>query len=142
MSDRFDRMVEFLKWHALWSSHAADQADAKVHTANEFIQRIADSGWLARTAVLGQIILDHSYEPRPGGSDSGQLAQAVLLVPGGFGILLWDSEDYVALREVPEGLEAEAWVMFHPFDECEPALKALLLSQIDPLLAQLCKKLA
>jgi hypothetical protein len=67
--------------------------------------------------------------------------QAALLVPDGIGVVLWDSEQYAALRDLPEGREADEKVLFQPFAECEPAVKGLLLPEIESLLERLYKRL-
>jgi DNA invertase Pin-like site-specific DNA recombinase len=65
-----------------------------------------------------------------------------LPVPDGLGVVLWDSEEYAQWRDIPQGLEAEARSAFLPFEQCDAALKALLLPQIEPLLQPLRRRLS
>jgi hypothetical protein len=105
------------------------------------ILEVAEAGPVNSLSILGPIINHWAYEPRPRGWDSGPLAQAALLVPGGIGVVIWDSEEYAELRRATDGLEAEATARFVPFAACEPAVKGLLLPTIEPLLEQLADKL-
>jgi hypothetical protein len=142
MSDKFRDLTNHLRWLTLWIRHAGDQAEAKMVEVNHLIGQLAATGFLHETVLLGPVIHRRYYAPRPGGSDSGQLAQAALCVPGGFGVVLCDSENYRQLSEMAEGLESEAMLHFRPFRECEPALKALLQPHIEPLLGRLYRLLA
>jgi hypothetical protein len=142
MSETFRDRVAYLRWLTFWVRHACDQAEAKMGEVNHLIDQLGVTGFLHETVLLGPVIHHRSYAPRPGGSDSVQLAQAALCVPGGFGVILWDSEDYQELRETAEGLESEALLHFRPLGECELALKALLQPHIEPLLGRLYRLLA
>jgi hypothetical protein len=142
MSDKFRDLTSHLRWLTLWIRHAGDQADARLREVNHLIGQLAVTGFLLETVLLGPVIHRRHYAPRPGGSDSGQVAQAALCVPGGVGVVLWDSEDYCQLRETAEGLESEALLHFRPLGECELALKALLQPHIEPLLGRLYRLLA
>jgi hypothetical protein len=62
-------------------------------------------------------------------------------VPDGIGVIIWDSEDYVELYRMPDGLEAEAKSQFVLFAACEPAVKGLRFLTIEPLLKRLYDKL-
>ncbi len=62
-------------------------------------------------------------------------------MPGGLGVILWDTEEYAELGRVPEGPESEARLHLQPFEKCEPALKALLLPQIEPLIQRLFERM-
>jgi hypothetical protein len=142
MSKRFEEIVDRLRWLAYWGRHASDQADTKVSQVNALIRQLGEDGWVHPVAFLGAVIHERYYAPRPGGSESGQLVQAALLVPQGLGVVLWDSEASAELRRLPEGPEAEASTLFRPFADCEPALRALLLPHIEPLLERLYQRLS
>jgi hypothetical protein len=142
MSKEFDEMVEYLKWLNYWIQHCRDQAEAKMGEVNRLLGQLGETGFVHETVVLGEVIHHHYYAPRPGGNDSAQLVQAALCVPGGLGVVLWDSEEYSPWRDIPEGLAAEARLGFFPFELCDTVLKALLLPQIEPLLQQLRRRLS
>jgi hypothetical protein len=65
--------------------------------------------------------------------------QAALLVPEGLGVVLWDSDHYAEMCDLPDGLEADT--RFRAFARCEPAVRALLLPHIEPLLERLYQRL-
>ncbi|HEY7427185.1 MAG TPA: hypothetical protein VH682_23325 [Gemmataceae bacterium] len=108
MSERFRNITEYLKWLNFWIRHASDQADAKMREVNHLIRQLSVTGVVHDTVLLGPVIHRRYYAPQAGGSDSSQLAQAALCVPGGLGVILWDSEEYAELCEIAEGLESEA----------------------------------
>jgi hypothetical protein len=141
MSETFRDRVAYLRWLSFWVLHAGDQAEAKIAEVNHLIDQLGVTGLLHETVLLGPVLHHRYYAPRPGGSDSSQLAQAALCVPGGFGVVLWDSEDYQELGETAECLESEALMHFCPFEECELALRALLQPHIEPLLERLYRLL-
>jgi len=141
MSKEFDEMVTHLKWLNFWIRHSCDQAEAKMAEVNRLLEQLAETGWVQETVILGAVIHQRYYAPLSGGHDSSQVIQAALCVPGGLGVVLWDSEDYTSLSEIPQGLEAEARLGFRPFERCEPAIKALLLPHLETLLHQLRRRL-
>ena len=54
---------------------------------------------------------------------------------------MWDSEEYLEIRRTP-GIEYQlAKARFKKFDDCEPAIKGLLLAHADKLLDRLLKQL-
>jgi hypothetical protein len=112
----------------------AQLAERRISTLNAIVQEAAEVGLVPRTALLGQIVQQRPYEPAPGGSSSGQVVQAGLLIPGGIGVLLWDTEDFLALQRQDEGLESAAWNAFVPFDQCSAAFRAYLGAQYGDLL--------
>ena len=137
MGRDFDDMIEHLKWLTFWIRHCRDQAEAKMREVNHLIWQLGKSGLLHEAVLLGEVVHTRYYTPQPGGHDSGRVAQAAQRVPGGIGAVLWDGEEYARLRDAPGGLGVAAGPGFRPFEQCEPALKALLLPQIEPLLQQL-----
>jgi hypothetical protein len=112
----------------------AQEAECRIAVINQVVTEIAATGLLQRSAILGRVIQHRPYAPVPEGNHTGLVIQGCLLMPGGVGILSWDSEDYFELKEVPDGLEAEAWLHFTSFDETETAHRALLSFQIDELM--------
>lgn len=141
MSKEFNEMVEHLKWLNFWIGHCRDQAEAKMGEVNRLLGQLGETGFVHETVVLGEVIHHRYYAPQAWGNDSGQLVQVALSVPGGIGVVLWDTEEYAELRDVPDGLKSEARLGFIPFERCESALKALLLPHIEPLLQQLRRHL-
>jgi hypothetical protein len=93
------------------------------------------------TVILGPVIHQRDYSPEEGGRSSGQLIQAVLRLPDGVGVAVWDTDHYDALKDVPDGLAFEVWNCFVSFERCEPGIKALLLPHIEPLVEELFRRL-
>ncbi len=139
---QFQERLAHIKLMSFWARHAADQADAKMREVNFLLRQLGETGWIHETVILGPILLQRPYAPRPACSDAGQIVQAALCAPDGIGVVLWDGEEYAELKKVPGGPESEARVHLQPFEECEPALKALLLPHIEPLIDRLFIQMA
>lgn len=114
-----------------------EQAEAQIPPINDQIARLSRVRLLHKTALLGPVIYQRNYSDVNGPHESGQILQVALLIPGGIGIVSWDSKEYAALREPGRPPEAEAFRYFLPFDECDPAIRGLLLPHMEPLLEQL-----
>jgi hypothetical protein len=137
---RFHIQREDLAQLTLNLRRAQEQAEAKVASVNQLIQQFAATGMLAETVILGDVLQTRAYAPRCGGNSSGQLVQAVLLVPGGFGVSVWDTEEYLEAKHI-NSIASETPVHFVPFSECCPAWKALLLPHVEPLFEKLAAEL-
>jgi len=136
MTDNLTPRLQELKDLNLQIHHQAEQAEARVATANPLIAQLAANGVIAEQILLGQFLLLRGYSVRFPPADSGQVIQAALAVPGGFGAVIWDSEELASLRDSPQ-VEFEAFWRFVPFDQCEPIVKALITSNLAPLFDQL-----
>lgn len=90
--------------------------------------------------MLGDLLLQRNYSCRFELMGSGQIIEAALALPGGFGAIFWNSEEFDSLRQAP-GLDSEELLRFTPFDELPLAIKALLVTQIEPLLGQVLRRL-
>jgi len=122
--------------------HTAEHAEARVERANKLIRKLTESGVLADGVILGPIIHERQYGPRKGGPDSAQFVQAILHVPQGLGIVLWDFEEYLRLEDQQHELECAAMSKFVPFSECEVGIKSLFAPHIPGLMNKLRKRLA
>jgi len=136
MSDNLSARLEALKDLNLQIHYQAEQAEAKVATANPLIAQLAASGLVADQILLGQFLLLRGYSARFPPRDSGQVIQAALALPGGLGAVVWDSEELASFRDSPN-YECEAFWRFLPFEQCEPIVKALITSNLAPLFDQL-----
>jgi hypothetical protein len=85
--------------------------------------------------VLGPVVLARPYAAG-GPTTSGQVVQAVLTLPHGFGAVYWDTEDWVA-HEDGDSREEIALRAVTPFEECEPAVRALIAPHAGRLLRTL-----
>ena len=114
-----------------------DQADAHVSNINQIVKSIGDLKLVTERTLLGHVVHMQEYSPRSQMTDSGFVLQAALDIPKGLGIAAWDSETYAELRTSPEGLDPHASLKFVPFNELEPAIRALLLPHVESLLIRL-----
>jgi hypothetical protein len=111
-----------------------EQAEARIPGINDLLQQLATIDLVTETALLGLVIFEGHYSVLTGPHDSGPLLQAALLIPGGLGVIHWDSEEYATFRKAPPQNETELFIKFVPFESCPSAIKALLLPQVEPLL--------
>lgn len=104
---------------------------------NRVVNSISELQLVTDQTLLGHIVHRRDYAPGAGVRDSGIVLQAALVIPGGLGIVAWDSDVYATLRETPGGLSTEPHMRFLPFEQLEPAIKALLLPHVESLLLRL-----
>ncbi len=101
-------------------------AEAQASGVNCLVNAVCRMGLLPQTCYLGPVIHTRPYCPQLGGHDSGQIFQSSLLVPGGLGTSIWDTEEFAELSAIPDGLESAAFMRHVPFEKCEQAIRALL----------------
>ena len=106
----------------------------RVFDLNAVVTDVKLSGLIAQATILGEVVMNRPYPPVEEGHSSGQILQAAVLIPGGAGLLFWDSERYLELKDLPQGLEADAVWHFTAFEELEPGLQGLVASQLDTLI--------
>lgn len=114
-----------------------EEAEARIPELNELIERVASLGVLPDLVLLGKVALQRPYDTGQGPEDSSQVLQAALLVPGGLGAVIWDTEDLLSVREEPGGLVPHAKSRFFPFDELSPGEKGVLFAHFAPLVERL-----
>ena len=141
MSDRFEHLAQEIAKLNLQIRHDMEQAEAKVVQVNDLIDE------LGRTGLLNDVWLGPTYgqryAPESGIVDSELVVQAALLVRhasgdrGGFGVCLWDMEEYCRLQSGLEDLKSNANRVFLPFNECDAAQKAFLLPHLESLFEEL-----
>lgn len=115
----------------------ADSAKARLAELNEWICLLAMSGVVDGQVVLGKEVLSLSYRPCEGGHDSGPCLQAALIVPEGLGVIQMDSDAFVSLQSITDGIAANARSSFVPLMECRPVVLQWLLPQIDGLVERM-----
>lgn len=135
LNDQFSRLkllnLEIRRWLEL--------AEARIGMANELLAQLAATELMNDQIFLGDVILQRSYSVHFD-SGTGQVIQAALSTCGGFGAIFWDSEELATLEGAPQ-FESEATLRLIPFGQCGPAVKALLLPQLEPLLDCLLRAL-
>lgn len=114
-------------------------AEARAETANLLLTQLAVTELMNDQIFLGAVILQRPYSVHFD-TGSGQIVQAALSVNGGFGAIFWDSDEFTALDGAPQ-FESEATLKLISFGQCGPAIKALLLPQLEPLLDRLLRAL-
>jgi hypothetical protein len=123
--------------HLLEVFRDAELAEARAEVLKPYLDCLELTGLLEGHVILGEGTLPLHTAPTEGGSDSGLVCQAALLVPGGLGVVLWDSEEYYLVSRTADGLEAGARHNFTPFSTCRPVIQQWLLPQIDGLFQRL-----
>lgn len=136
-----DDVLERLRLRVLRFRHQLEIAEARVPRWNQLVQEFWRAGLMPQTAILGRVIETRPYAPIEGGHSSGQVVQASLLIPGGVGVLLWDTEDFVLQSKIPDGLESHAWAHHVPFDRCTPADQVALAEQLPMLIGRFVRAL-
>jgi hypothetical protein len=131
--------LEMLKQLNLQIRLDLEQAEAKIPALNEQIDQLSRTGLLDGEAVLGDVIFTRAYYEQPE-REGGLVMQAAVLVPGGFGVVEWDSDDYLTVSESYGPSFAQARTRFRGFGDLEPALRARLLSQVESILNRLLGK--
>jgi hypothetical protein len=86
--------------------HQFEVAEARLADANDLIEEMNRVGMLPPMVLLGPIIASRQYGPTPGGNISGRVIQAALVVPGGLGVVFWDSDEYAELASVEDARSA------------------------------------
>jgi hypothetical protein len=136
MTQNLNSQLDALQQFNLSMRRQLELAEAEIPILNDQIAQFARTGLLFDKALVGNILYSRAYSNPEAGS-GGMLMQAALLVPGGFGLFEWDTDEYVAIEQSRTLSAIEARIHFRPFEELEPAFKALLLSQVEHLLGQL-----
>jgi len=117
-----------------------EQAEARIPDINELIEQLAAIELISETALLGLVIYEKHYSALSGPHDSSQVIQSALMIPGGIGVVCWDTEEYLAFRDNPPEDLSELYIKYVPFDSCASAVKALLLPQVEPLMELFMKR--
>lgn len=134
MRDLSDRLRD---WDA-GVRRLAEQAEARIADADALVRDLYRSGRVRARVLLGPVMSVQPYDPGCGPEDSGQVTQAVFLVPEGLGVVFWDTED---LHAVPPGpnREREARRLFTPVARCRPILRIQYLPCAIELVARLVR---
>jgi hypothetical protein len=130
--------LETLRQLNLTLRQQLEAAEARVPAINEQIAQLAGIGLIQDAALLGEVVYDKAYSPVPNPTDGSLVLQAAILIPGGLGLVAWDREEFLAVRDQGPGYR-DTHLRFVSFDELGSALKALLLPQVEPLLDRLCQ---
>jgi len=131
--DRLDRLRKLSR--TLRRRH--ERAEARIPSLNAAILDLCSFQILPQTVLLGPVIYDRPYHASDETSDSYQVLQAALLITGGLGVVVWDSEDHAAYRRAPSAKTHRVFEAFVPYERCGPGSKALLLPEVDDLLDRL-----
>ena len=140
MSNDLPAYIARLKSLNLEIRRRLELAELRVGSANLLLAQLAVTQLANDRIFLGDVILERAYSVRSDPSGSGQVIQAAISIQGGFGAVFWDSEDFYELSGQPM-FESEAMMRRVPFSQCGPAIKGLLLGQLEPLLGELLASL-
>lgn len=137
MKQNIHELFDSLRRHVTAMRQVCEQMEGKIEAINQGLHLLKQTGLTNEIVILGRIIHQAAYPPRAGGNDSGQVYQGALLVPHGIGVVVWDSEEYVQLEDVPQALEESAQVHFLQFCQCKLAWKLALLAEVEEFLSRL-----
>ncbi len=137
MPRRFQDRIDELRQLNIKLRSQLEQAETFIPELNRQIKQLANLQFAGDTVILGQVVYERHYAARSGPMDSSQVLQAALLAPGGIGVVLWDQAEYLAFRSVPEPRQSDVTIRFVSFEECEPAVRGLILPQVEPLMQRL-----
>jgi len=116
--------------------HSAEHSEADIVKINEMIGQIASLWDIADIVILGEVAIQQPYVAQSGQSDSALVYQAAVVLPSGLGALLWDMEEYLSCRHLPDR-EREAHRLFSAFAACDPGPRKALLPHMHTLCAEL-----
>jgi len=134
MNDPQHNHIEQLRLLDLSLRSQLELAEARVQSINEVIVHLAEAQVVSETAIVGLIIYEGLNNVLTESINSGQVVQAALTVPYGFGVINWSSEEFASFRKTPTPDAAGLIQLFVPFDRCPTGIKALLLPHVQPLL--------
>ena len=100
-----NKLVEQLQDLIVRLRSQLEQSEAHIPTVNSAIQRLAELDLVTPQTLLGNVVHTQCYPADSGITDAGLVLQVALKIPEGLGIVTWDSEQYMTLRQSPEGLE-------------------------------------
>jgi len=130
MREDLRKHLERLESLAVEVKHAREQVEAKFKDLNGVIQQLGDA--VPPEIFLGKAF-SRPYDLESGRTESGQVVQAALLVPEGFGVCRFDTEDD------QDEIKRNASDSFVPFTECAPVELAFLHQEIDGLFERFAK---
>ncbi len=134
--------LEQLQQLNLVITRQCELSDAIIPEFNAVLDRLQTLRLIPETVILHGVMHQSSYNASEYRDDSAQIFEAALMMPGGFGIVIWDVEEYVTRNAPGFPLVDEARLNFLPFDRCPPALRGLLLPHIGPMLEQFCRSIS
>lgn len=132
-------MTEELQKLNLQITRLAEFAEATLPQINEQLNRLHDLGLISTCLIRADTVWQRPYNEAFTVASSGQVLQAVLIIPGGFGLLVLDTEDFVQMhnQEVARD-ELKHWV--EPVTKCRPAEQAYIYLQCGSLFRDLIRQ--
>lgn len=121
--------------------YVSECSEAELEGVNAQIRRLFENGLLERKILLGPIVFSRSNGVY-GCRESGEVIQAALEVPGGFGAIHWDSDMLASVQNDREEHERQAYGSVVPFEDCPVAIRALVSQHAEELLQKLLSKIS
>ena len=111
-------------------------AQRRVAMCNDVIAEVSELGILPRTVLLGQVLcLRETHAPSNAACDA-RLLQAALLIPGGFGVVIWENAVHFERAQESRPQESDAWRCFIPFEQCNQPFRQFVGAQYGDLVQQ------
>jgi len=112
------------------------QSSSAVAVVNEQIARLSQADGVPAVLIVGETIHCTPYSRNVTTVGQVRPFQAVLCVPSGVGITVWN-ELHEALDRSTKPKAIDDVSMFVPFGNCEPAIQSLILAELPPMLVSL-----
>lgn len=112
-----------------------EKVEAECQGLNDQIEAFFRNGAINSFAILGPVLMDRLYEGAVP-PESGQIIQAAIGLPGGLGVVFWDSEVEAMQSKETEDRQVRAIGSIVPVESLSPALRTLLRPHIGNLLVR------
>jgi hypothetical protein len=112
------------------------QAEALIPVVNKHLSDLAEMG-MADLQVEGPAVYSRPAGLSARHTDDHFIYQAVVVLPGGIGAVVWHSGDFAEYRQCPYGQQIDLAPHFVEFAKCPPVVKALLVTQASSMVASL-----
>jgi hypothetical protein len=112
------------------------QAEALIPVVNKHLSDLAQMG-MADLQVEGPAVYSRPAGLSARHTDDHFIYQAVVVLPGGIGAVVWHSGDFAEYRQCPYGQQIDLAPHFVEFAKCPPVVKALLVTQASSMVASL-----
>lgn len=132
--DRLSENIERLRRLNLQVRQQLERAETVMPSINMLVDQLASVELVRGVAFAGEVIYDRALTAGAHLTDDSEMLQAAILVPGGVGVILWSREEFLAMNSGP--IEPDLQQLrrrFVPFRECAPAIRGLLMPQLDSL---------
>ena len=113
-----------------------DNAEALIPLINQQLSELAAMG-VSDLQVEGPAVYSRPHGLSAAQTDDHYIYQAVVVMPGGIGAVIWNSSDFADYGSRPYGEPVNLAPHFIEFAKCPPVVKALLVTHASRMLQSL-----